>query len=197
MTTLSPPPSPRGLVVLDIDGTLAHFMGALRDKAAAQGITIGVEPTTFEMVEPGYFETADQAKAAVVAVLSDMDALESMDLIDPQAAAAVNALVDHGWDVQLATNRPDTPTVRTGTQRWAVRHGLPADSILFGEDAKHARSGEGYARVVVVDDNPYVHADLAAHHPHVERVRFAQPYNGHVTGTSVTSLGELVDYLTR
>lgn len=177
--------STRKVVGIDIDGVLADYVAALREIAAAHESLVLPEglPTTYEMVEPGWFSDSEQWLRTHH--LWACGHVHTTPLLDDSAARTMQSLRDAGHRVVIVTARgsgegiePDVDLVQRETRRWLDSNGLSHDGITFvsdkstvewdlliddspGQVSRLHAAGRG----VWVRDQPYNRSEELAHLP--------------------------------
>ena len=166
---------------IDVDGVLADYMGAAAHMGRAHGHTIvDTTPSTYGLVEPGWFPDAEAAAAVMQAV--HRDGLASLALLDATAPPAVQELRAAGHRVTVVTARHPEPDGRSILTRWLHQHGIDFDELHF--ETLKSRSGCD----VYLDDAPHNIAEIRAAGRHA--VVRDTTYNRHVDGHRVSSLAE-------
>ena len=166
---------------IDVDGVLADYMSAAAQMGRAHGHAIAdTTPSTYGLVEPGWFPDAESAAAAMRAV--HLDGLASLALLDATAPMAVRGLRVAGHRVTVVTARHPEPDGRGILSRWLHRHGIGLDELHF--ETLKSRSGCD----VYLDDAPHNIAEIRAAGRHC--VVRDTTYNRHVDGHRVSSLAE-------
>lgn len=182
---------------LDLDGVVADYEAAMRSTARQTGIaTVGDEsPTTWGMIEPGWFDHHEQWLATHVEVFRS--GAHTIPLLDSGAPAALNRFRAEGGVVVVTTARSGLPDdgithekVYADTEQWFRDHGFIVDDMLFLSDKSAAGCD------VHIDDSPGVIQHLSA--SDIPVVVRDQPYNRHVNAPHrVQSVTEMIDRLFR
>lgn len=166
---------------IDVDGVLADYMGAVAHIGRAHGHTIvGTTPSTYGLVEPGWFP--DAASAALAMRVVHLDGLAGLEPLDATAPSAVRELRAAGHRIVVVTARHPEPDGRAILARWLHQHGISFDGLHF--ETLKSRSGCD----VYLDDAPHNIAEIRAAGRH--GVVRDTTYNRHVDGHRVTSLAE-------
>jgi len=172
---------------LDVDGVLADYMSGIAGVGRVQGHPMhgrAAGPTTYGLVEPGWFPDTESASAAM-AQLRDTGGLGRLQLLDPGAPAAVRKLRAAGHRVVVVTARG--AQTRRDTVSWLRRHGIEADEVRF-----HAIKSEAGCHAYL-DDAPHIVDELRG----AGRFAFVYdaPYNRHVAGPRVSRIAEFAERL--
>lgn len=188
--------SARGLRLgLDLDGVVADYVAALRDAAKRIGVGQGLDgaPTTWGMVEPGWFDNKDQWLAAHTDVFRT--GAHTIPLLDAHAPSALTGFHDAGGVIVVTTARSGIPDsdvthekVFQDTARWLAQHAIPFDDMMFTHDKSLAGCD------LYIDDSPGVVQHLMDSGKKV--VVRDQLYNRHVDAEHrVSSVSEMMDLL--
>lgn len=165
---------------LDVDGVLADYMAGVADIGRMLGHAMERAihgPTTYGLVEPGWFPSMEAANAAMTAML-DHGVIGRLELLDTTAAAAVGQLRRAGHQVVVVTARDRR--CETQTRDWLRRHRIDADEVLF-ERRKALTNCHVY-----IDDAPHNIAELRE--SGAGAVVYDAPYNRDVSGPRVHDL---------
>lgn len=186
----------RGLRLgLDLDGVVADYTAALRVSAAKLGIGQGLQgnPTTWGMVEPGWFDSKEQWLAAHTDVFRT--GAHAIPLLDAGAADALVRFRAAGGVVIVTTARSGIVNsdvtdekVRSDTEKWLEMHEYEVDDLVLTSDKAQADCH------LYIDDSPGVIQSLqAAGKPVVVR---DQLYNRHVSAEHrVFSVPEMLELI--
>ena len=169
---------------LDVDGVLADYMSGIAAVGRAHGHAMsGGSPSSYWLVEPGWFPDDQSAHAAMDALRHS--GLGDLRLFDATAPAAVADLRTAGHRVTVVTARHPAPDSRATLTRWLNRHGIGFDDLHF-EAVKSRLGCSAY-----LDDAPHNIAEVrsAGHHGVVRDTT----YNRHVDGLRVASLAEFAE----
>lgn len=181
---------------LDVDGVLADYMGGIADVGRSLGLPMdGADrgPTQYGLVEPGWFPDEELARAAMFH-LRDEVGLDTLDLLDADAPAAVRRLRDAGHVVSIVTARAASTrrskgfvdhSPRERTLEWLARHGFETDAVCF------ERSKAVVGCDVYLDDAPHNIAELRDAGLHA--VAYDATYNRHVDGFRVSTVSEFAE----
>ena len=165
---------------LDLDGVVANYVAGLRSAAVRLGLPPLKEglPSTWAMVEDGYFENSGDWKKAHAEAFRH--GAHHFPLIDSNAPKALAAFRDAGGVVVVTTARAGVAgivsdaDVERDTVRWLEKHGIGFDSLLLTHDKSQANCD------VYLDDSPVVIEHLQNSGRTV--IVRDQPYNRHVAG---------------
>lgn len=181
---------------LDVDGVLADYMGGIAAVGRSMGLLMdGADrgPTQYGLVEPGWFPD-EQAASEAMRTLRDVHGLDTLDLLDADAPAAVRRLRDAGHVVSIVTARAASTrwskgfvdhSPRERTVEWLARHGFETDAVRF------ERSKALVGCDVYLDDAPHNIAELRDAGLHA--VAYDATYNRHVDGLRVRTVSEFAE----
>ncbi|KXO92939.1 Uncharacterized protein conserved in bacteria (plasmid) [Tsukamurella tyrosinosolvens] len=188
-------------VGIDIDGVLADYMGGVASVGRWLGLPMegaGAGPTTYDLVEPGWFPDA-QAASEAMRSLAD-GGLGTLSLLDTGAPAAIRAMRAAGHRVDIVTARHPGRRLRRRPQGlphelafrgiqdtlgWLDEHGIERDEAHF------VRTKSVVGCDIYLDDAPH----------NIEEIRGAgraavvldSTYNRHVDGPRVRTVSEFAD----
>lgn len=183
-------------VGIDIDGVLADYTGALRVAGRALGISLSGEapPSSWSMIEPGWFESSDDWKLCHAVALRKVDSFVAIGGAE-DIGTQTGRLRDAGHRVVILTAR-EAPAwqddygdmhVQGATRDWLDMNLIGYDELRFDV------SKTGHGLDVLLDDGPH---NIEEYRAAGERaVIYDHAYNRHLDGERVSSLSEYVDLL--
>lgn len=183
----------RKTIGIDIDGVLADYVAALRPVAAAHEMLELPEgmPTTYRMVEPGWFTDGEQWLRTHHAWATAH--VRTTPLLDDTAAGTMRSLRDAGHRVVIVTARgsgggiePDDDHIQQETRAWLDENGLSHDHIYFASDKSTAEWDH------LIEDSP---GQLTRLHEIGRKVwRRDQPYNRATDLAHLPSAGSMSEF---
>ena len=184
------------LIALDIDNTTADYNTMILTIGHTQGTiptTTTGYPTTYGMVEPGWFPTQQDFLTAHTE-LCTTGLLRALPLLEPHLNPFIECLHHQGHTVVLCTCRllPHfttalTRTIISDTEDWAHTHLPAADDIIIGKPGiKNNIHADLY-----VDDSP---SELEQLSTHSRAVAIDRPYNQDYRGDRIELVEDLVTF---
>lgn len=181
------------IIGIDIDGVLADYPLAMKLAAERIGIEVPglTAPTTYRMIEDGWFTDRADWRRAHEIVTAELD---DMDVQAPGGAAeAVDRIREAGGDIWIVTSRKaprwqsvyDDEDVAHGTSTWLREQGIQFDRLVQIDEKW------SLPLTTMVDDAPYIIEGFGDD----RAVIFDQAYNADLPGLRVHSMSEYADHV--